>query len=230
LKPFIIKDNKILRLRVSGLAQAVYCGKRAKISLFYKPEIKSRKEYKAISIGKKLHKIYEGMMRNLSFDRILVKYKLRWAFRIFERQVRDTNILIVGKPDDLRVLMIKENGEIKKYTMLIEVKTTNRRVWKKEILMAIKQLQLYMWLLKEELDKIGFPLWKYGLVEYYSQKTGDLLKRISVEYDDNIEEWIKYVVNSFKGEQYINVPIDKSLCKHCYDSIKEICEWYQMMK
>ncbi|MGB9855838.1 MAG: CRISPR-associated protein Cas4 [Caldisericum exile] len=227
---YVVPEDKLFRVRVSGLAQYVYCGKKSKIVLFNKPEIADAKSRKAVSIGIKLHKMYETMMRNLSFDRALVRFKLKWNYRNFEKQVKDTNILVTGHPDDIRVLRITENGKAVKYAALIEVKTTSRKLWKREVLVGIKQLQLYMWLLKEELDKIGFPLWKYGILEYYSQRTGDLIKRVSVEYDDNIEEWIKYVVDSFKGKKPLNIPRDISTCKHCYGNIKEKCEYWSMMK
>jgi hypothetical protein len=205
----------------------MFCPKRSKIQLFNNPQI-SGKEHGAVSKGIKLHKQYEYMMYNIGFDRTLVKYKLGWTpLKVFEKQVKDTNIIIRGIPDDIRVIRTKDGT---KYTVLIEVKTTGRRMIKREIYVAMKQLQLYMWLLKDKLEQIGFPLWKYGIVEVYSQKTGDLLKRYSVIYDDNIEEWIKHVVKTFTGEQPLKAPYDIHYCRKCPEAIRNVCSWHEMMK
>jgi len=225
---YIIPENKTIYLRVSGLAQYHFCPKRSKIQLFNIPEIHS-KERGAVVKGIKLHQQYEYMMYNMGFDRTLVKYKLGWTpLKVFEKQVPNTNIVVRGKPDDLRIIINKRDG--KKYTVLLELKTTGRKMIRREIYCAMKQLQLYMWLLKEKLEEIGFPLWKYGIVEVYSQKTGELLKRYSVEYDDNIEEWIKHVVKTFTGEEPLNVPENIKYCKKCPQAIKNVCEWYRLMK
>jgi len=225
---YVIPENKTIYLRVSGLATYLFCPKRSKIQLFNNPEIHG-KERGAVVKGIKLHQQYECMMYNMGFDRTLVKYKLGWTpLKVFEKQVPNTNIVIRGKPDDLRTIINKRDG--KKYTVLLELKTTSRKMIRREIYCAMKQLQLYMWLLKDKLEEIGFPLWKYGVVEVYSQRTGELLKRYSVEYDDDIEEWIKHVVKTFTGEESLNIPENIKYCKKCPKAIKNLCNWYEVMK
>jgi hypothetical protein len=51
-----------------------------------------------------------------------------------------------------------------------------------------------------------------------------------VEYDDNIEEWIKHVVKTFTGEEPLNIPENIKYCKKCPQAIKNVCEWYRLMK
>jgi hypothetical protein len=224
---YVIPENKPLYLRVSGLAQYCFCPRRSKIQLFNNP-IVSIKDKGAVSKGIRLHQQYERMMCNVGFDRTLVKYKLGWTpLKVFEKQVKDTNIIIRGIPDDLRVIINKKDNT--KRTVLLELKTTSRKMIKREIYCAMKQLQLYMWLLKEKLEDIGFPLWKYGIVEIYSQ-TGELIKRYSVEYDEYIEDWIKYVVKTFIGEQPLKIPYNTNYCRKCPEAIREKCSWYEMMK
>ena len=65
--------------------------------------------------------------------------------------------------DDLYI--VQENG--KKYVSLIELKTTTKKyMWAGEVKAAIRQLQLYQWLLKEELEAIGYPLYKFFYFTY----------------------------------------------------------------
>jgi hypothetical protein len=98
-------------------------------------------------------------------------------------------------------------------------------MWSSEIASAIMQLQLYMWLMKDELDKQNYPLWKRGYVEIFSQKTGRLLKRVPVEYNNEIEKWILSVRDSFLGLEKVKVP-SLRICKYCPRNIKQVCDWY----
>ena len=204
--------------RVSALSTFEFCPKRSRIELF-----KQSKQYTSIkgksprSIGVRLHYLFSYPFR--SFDRVLVRSRL--GNRVFEKQVE--NIIVRGKYDDLRVVFV----DGKKYTILLELKTTSKKyISTFEIKTAIRQLQLYMWLMKEDLEKLGFPLWKNSVVEIYSQRNGELIKRIPVYYDVNIEEWIKRVRDSIEGLVPIKVPSIK-VCKFCPKSVKSVCNWYQ---
>lgn len=214
-----------MNFRVSAIAQFEVCPKRSKILLLHNPEPKGESS-EAVKEGIRLHEQYPYIVYHFTFDRRLVKYKLGFP-RIFEKKINieGEEHTIRGVPDDIRVLFIPETK--KKYVMIMELKTTTR---KKYILKpAIKQLQIYMWLMKEELERIGFPLWKKGMIEVYSQKTGECIKRISVDYDENIEQWIKQAILGILGLHPVKTPSYKT-CKYCSKNIKEKCDWYKLMK
>lgn len=168
---------------------------------------------------------------NKGFDRVLLRTRLNRKFNEFTKQV--DNIVVIGHYDDLRIINVvtPDMGTIiKKYTSLVEVKTTSKKyMWGAEIRAAVRQLQLYMFLMKEELEKQGFPLWKRGYVEIYSQKTGCLMKRIPVEYDEHVEEWIRHVYKCFAGLEKVSAPIPK-ICKFCPKNIRDSCDWNFLMK
>jgi hypothetical protein len=163
------------------------------------------------------------MLRNLA-----TLYRGRLGF---EKKIEAENkivIIVRGMYDDLRVVRNIKTG--KKYTSLIEVKTTSKKyMWSKEIKAAIRQLQLYMWLLKDTLEKLGYPLWERSYVEIYSQKDGSLLRIIPVKYDYGIENWIRYVVRCFNGLEPVPVPSFK-FCKLCPVNVKTSCDWYKLRK
>ena len=173
---------------------------------------------KPMAVGNRLHYLFSYPLR--SFDRVYLRAKLG-NNRTFQKQV--DNIVVRGRYDDLRVITV----DGKKYTILLEIKTTSKKyIATFEIRAAMRQLQLYMWLMKEDLEKLGFPLWKSGCLEYYSQRNGELLKRVSVPYCDNIEEWIRYVVDCFRGLRSVRPP-DKKICKFCPRRVKAVCPWYK---
>jgi trehalose utilization protein len=98
-------------------------------------------------------------------------------------------------------------------------------MWGVEVQSAVRQLQLYMWLMNEELARLGFPLWKRGYVEIFSQRTGKLMRRVPVYYDPDIENWIRHVVRCFQGLERVHIPY-RGICRFCPRNIKEGCDWY----
>jgi hypothetical protein len=173
----------------------------------------------AIYEGTKLHKMYNHFYRD--FDAVRVRSMLGGYKRIFQKKI-EPNIVVRGEFDNLRV--IRYNN--KKYTILLEAKTTSKKyMWAREVQAATKQLQLYQWLLKEELDKIGYPLWRRGYIEVFSQVDGKLIRRIPVEYDYDIENWIIEVVKQFQGLEKMDVPA-YAYCKLCPRQIREHCSWF----
>lgn len=203
---------------VSKLSHAEICIKRSKLEIFSHYGGSGKSSQYTVT-GDKLH--YQYSYSNKGFDRLRVK--LHFKGQKLRKQVSNTNIVVIGVFDDLRVLLYNTL----KYTSLIELKTTSKKfMWGYEIAAAVKQLQLYMWLMKDELAKFGFPLWKRSYVEVYSQRTGEMIRRIPVEYDEHIEDWIVDVVEKFKGLRLVRVP-DLKICKFCPRTIKVYCSWYQ---
>jgi len=176
---------------------------------------------KPMAVGNRLHYLFSYPLR--SFDRVYLRTKLG-NNRTFEKRV--DNIVVRGRYDDLNVIIVDN----KKYTVLLEIKTTSKKyIATFEIKAAIRQLQLYMWLMKEDLEKLGFPLWENGYVEIYSQRNGELLRKIPVYCYDNIEDWIRYVVECFEGLRPVKPP-DKKICKFCPHRVKAVCPWYKVRK
>ena len=122
------------------------------------------------------------------------------------------------------------SNEVEKLVSFIEVKTTAKKyMWALEIEAAKRQLQIYLWMLKELCEQIGYPLWKRHYLEIFSQNTGVLLKRIAVEYDENIEKWLEGVVLQFLGLAPMTIGPYK-YCQLCPKQIKEQCSYYFMRK
>ena len=214
---------------VSVLALTEFCPIRSKIILLNKNNDFININ-RAMKTGTRMHEIYS--MPNKSFNRMLVKARLRrysrkkYGMDIFSKEIKTKRYIIRvnGAFDDLRIVKVGD----KNYTVLVELYTTSKKyVWTHEIKMKVRQLQIYMWLLKDLLDKVGFPLWKRSYVEIYSQKTGELIKSIPVSYNDNIEEWIKYVSECYEGIRAVRIP-DYKICKHCPRNIRGICSWYRI--
>jgi hypothetical protein len=216
--------------KISTISHTEFCGKRSKIETFSPQLAKiSFGNKSAIAEGNRLHANFSrGMIKYKSFDANLVKSLLSKRIvlssnkhKVFQKQIED--IILKGMYDDLYV--IQENG--KKYVALIELKTTSKKyMWTGEVKAAIRQLQLYQWLLKDELEAIGYPLYKESLLLIYSQNTGEKLREIKVPYDSNIEEWIKDVKAKFLGLSKLTVP-HYSYCKLCPNQIKVACDWYK---
>jgi hypothetical protein len=144
---------------------------------------------------------------------------------VFKKQLGE-DIVIAGMYDSLMVLT--DNG--KKYTILLELKSTTKKGLNTgELRVAIKQLQLYMWLLRENLEEIGYPLFKVSYLEIVSQKDGKFLKRIPVPYDDKIEDWIRNLVNKYRGLEKIDVP-PYAYCKSCLPQVKNMCQYYKIRR
>jgi hypothetical protein len=204
--------KQVYYFRVSSLSHIMFCAKRAKLEIFNNlakiPYVNNPKN--SIVTGNRLHREYSYY--NRSFDRVRVKALL--GDKVFQKELiyGDYKIILRGLYDDLRVITV----DGKKYTVLIELKTTTKKyMWSREVNAAIKQLQLYMYLLKERLEVIGYPLWRRGY----------LMRRIVVEYDDNIEEWIKDAVDKFNGLSKVSIPPYR-YCKLCPTQVKSNCSWY----
>ena len=169
----IIIEKPTIFLRVSSLSHMEFCPKRSKIESFNRIARVNRIDgtfNKAMAEGTRLHKNYSYL--NREFDRDLLVNNILPNTEVYSKQVDD--IQIRGAYDDLRVY----SYDGKKYVSLIELKTTSRTLWSREINSAIRQLELYMWLLKDILESLKFPLWKRSYVEVYSQKDGTLIRRI----------------------------------------------------
>jgi len=215
-------------LPVSKLSRVEVCPKRAKIEIFKTPKIVTTTDTNqgSIAIGNRLHALYSYFQKGFDRERLRRRLYLLSDKGKYKKQL--DNIMVVGVYDDLRIIRDVATG--KKYTVLVEVKTTTMKyMWSREILSGIKQLQLYMWLLKDNLEYLGYPLWKRSYLQIYSQKGGKLMNMIPVEYDDKIEEWIKGVVEGFKGLRPVSVP-PFAYCKRCPVSVKRLCDWYMLRK
>ena len=216
-------------LRVSTLSHVEICSKRSKIESFnHKLARIPYGKKSALAFGKKLHKQYGQYITD--FDREVVKgnlatHKVNRAFqKIIE--LPECTVVVRGDYDDLRVVTY----EMKKLVSFIEVKTTAKKyMWELEVRAAIRQLQIYLWMLKELVEAIGYPLWKRHYLEIFSQNTGRLLKRIPVEYNDGIEEWIITVVHQFLGLAPMSIAPYK-YCLLCPKQVKEQCSYYYMRK
>jgi len=220
----MLKPEPKYKFRVSTLSHVEFCVKRGKIESFNKlPPIRVIDGKGAIIIGNRLHFEYSYAYRD--FDRVLVRNRLGLdKGESMEKQLDD--ILIRGRLDDLNIIRYKD----KKFTSLVEVKTTNKKyLWRRELNTAIRQLELYLWLYRDRLEKIGFPLWKRHYVEIYSQRNGKLIKRVIVYYNERIEEWIRLVVKIFQGLHPMTVS-PFSYCRLCPKQVKERCSWYELRK
>ena len=206
--------------RVSQLAHFAMCAKRSKLELFnqvYKVPVGS----KSIVRGNRMHKIYNTPYK--SFNRQYLLYKLIQLnkYMVFERQV--DNIVVRGSFDDVNVTY--KDG--KQAVSLVEVKTTGKpRLWSPELKCAIRQLQLYIWLMKPVLEKLGYVLSSVHSLEVYSQNSGALLKKIDVYEDLEMETWIRMVVKSFQGLERVTIP-ERWVCKVCPRQVREACNWYE---
>jgi hypothetical protein len=152
-------------------------------------------------------------------------YKVKGAFeKVLE--LPELTVVIRGDYDDLRLL----DSKIGKLVSFIEVKTTGKKyMWSLEVQAAIRQLQIYLWMLKELCAELGYPLNKHHYLEVFSQHTGDRMDRIPVEYDENIVEWITSVVYKFIGLQAMNLAPYR-YCIICPKSVKIDCAYYQLRR
>jgi hypothetical protein len=204
-------------LRVSTLSHLCFCSKRTKIESFTGlGHLSSGKG--TIAKGIKMH--YQYSFYNRDFDRDWVRARL--LVDVAEKTI--DNIVVRGYLDDLNIIHYNN----KKYSSLIELKTTNRKyMWSREIESAIKQLELYMWLYQETLEKLGFPLWRRSYLIIMSQKNGKVLRRVPVTYNYGIEEWIRKAVRMFMGLEKMEVPPLK-YCKLCPNAVRINCSWYKV--
>jgi hypothetical protein len=224
-------ENQHYYFNISILSHSVICDKRFKLESFYGlSKVPSNGQgHNAIKTGNRLHHEYSYFKTDFDRERVkqgLKKYLIKSSrgHDVYSKTFK--NITISGIFDDLQVIMDKG---IKK-TVLIELKTTSKQyMWSREVQAAIKQLELYMWLLKDNLEELEFPLADYGLVKIYSQRTGLLIKRYNVSYNNDIEEWISHVVNKVNGLEKVEIPAYE-YCKHCPSHIVKACDWNRMRK
>jgi hypothetical protein len=176
--------------------------------------------------GSHMHKQYSEPIK--SFDRDLLIYRIEplKVYYAFQRSLN--NNVIRGLPDDWRVLLNPRTQE--KFVSIIEIKTTNfDRLWSAEENAAVFQLQLYIWLMKPLLENLGYQLWKRHYLEEYSQKTGRLIKRVAVEENPGMDEFLRYIFNCFIGLDKMSPP-QFYVCRRCPKNIREECNWHGMMK
>jgi CRISPR/Cas system-associated exonuclease Cas4 (RecB family) len=213
-------SSPFFKFRVSTLSHYCFCAKRCKLETFQKFSFYNQSDYcfnpSSISRGNRMHYQYSYPLK--SFDRQLFLSQLP---EVLQGQV--DNIIVRGKLDDVRVLFNPDSQE--RFVSIIELKTTSKpRMWNVEIESAIFQLQLYIWLVK----KLMRPCWKLHkrhYLEIYSQRTGQLMKRIPVEEDPNIEDKIRYIVRAFQGLEKVQFP-HRSTCRLCPKFIRSNCDWY----
>lgn len=217
--------RNVMKVRVSDLAQFASCPKRSKLQGLRQTGKVNRT--KALRKGTDMHFKYSVPFK--SFDRRLLRYKLKWDVEghVFTRELDD--IEIRGIPDDYRVLCHygKFKQLLEKTVSIIEVKTTSmERLWKNEEDVAVLQLQIYVWLMQPYVEKLGYKLHNRHYVEIYSQKDGHLIKRILVRALPNTEKKIQYIIDAWRGVNPMTYP-PSWVCKKCPKSIKENCSRYK---
>ena len=221
-----MQNNTTVFLKASSLSHYMVCPKRSKLESFFKIA-NYRPTTGAIHRGNRFHYIYSYMLRDFDRDLLMESYKLK--YRKYSRSLKMDNltVIVIGKLDDLVILRYHD----KKYSVIKELFTTGKEYpWSTDILMKSTQLKLYCWMYGPLLKYLGYPLWKRSYVEVYSQKSGTLLRRVAVEYNEEVEkeleEWIKYVVRSFQGIERMKVPHQK-ICKSCPKIVRLLCNWYK---
>jgi len=208
--------------RVSQLAHFSFCPKRAKIEIFEHPDWGPyQAKHKDMAKGSEMHAEYSAPYK--SWDRRLLRYQLDCeGGPIFHKQV--DNITIRGQYDDLRIL--SNNRDHKKLVSFVELKTTRKGfLFPSELESAIFQLQIYVWLMKD-LIKEPYVLHKRHYLEIISQQTGQLIKRIPVYEDPDIEDKIRFILRVFMGLEEVKRP-PRHCCKHCPRPITDKCTWYK---
>jgi len=214
-----------LFFKVSILSHNELCDNRSRLETFYPKNSKFSKKGKgAIAEGNKLHFLYSSI--STDFEREVVKANLDKFtklsgnhHKIFSKRYKDVEI--TGMYDDLQIIT---QGE-KTFTSLLELKTTSKPYMSfRDIRVAIRQLQLYMWLLKDLLEELGYPLWQYGYVEVFSQKTYKKLRSFPVKYDPHIEEWLDNVIEKLKGRTRLVGPTSLKICFSC--PMRDSCNLY----
>lgn len=210
--------------RASKISHYAICNKRAKLESWrYLPWDTIEKGSHALSKGNELHFNYSVPYK--SFDRLLLREQLLRDYGpVFQKQV--DNIVVRGSYDDLRVLSTPTG----KAVSIIELKTTSKpRLWQAEIESAKFQLQIYVWLMREAIEKLGWKMHTHHYVEEVDQKTGRLTARHVVCEDPDIEEKLKFILKVFQGLERAEVPPDW-ICKSCPRHVKKECDWYAMRK
>ena len=163
-----------------------------------------------------------------SHDRLKVLYQLKYGFKLpYTRSIG--NIEVRGVFDNLRVVWNPKTKQ--KYVSFVEYKTTSRIMWRPEIEASLFQLETYIWIMKPYIEKLGWKLHSRHYLEIYSQKTGELMKRIMVETPNDIdmEEGIEYIIRVLRGQEAMGMPY-KSICRICPKYCKCNCDYYKETK
>ena len=218
-------SKPFLYLRCSSLSHVDFCPIRSKAETFSKMARTVRPDGSknhAMITGTKMHA--EKSFGLYDWERDHIVYGLMPKEHTYTRYLETPNldIFVRGAYDDLRVIRYHDE----KYISFIEMKTTFKKyMWEREIKAAVRQLQLYMWMFKEEVESLGYKLWKRSYVEIYSQKTGLLMKRVPVYYDEHIEDWVINCVEMFQGlAPMIIAPY--AYCRICPIQVKKNCSYY----
>jgi hypothetical protein len=217
----VVQKIPIIRVRVSTLCKFDFCPKRARIELFCGHQLinYSNGGNDSMKRGSIFHFQYSCPYK--SFDRRLLRYQLEQKYgKVFEKTV--DNLVIRGSYDDVRVLFNPISRA--KVVSLIEVKTTyKQRMWNCEIDSATMQLQLYIWLMKEAIESLGWTLHSRHYLEIFSQKTNRLIKRIVVYEEPAMEERIRHIMKVWQGVEPLRYP-PESTCKICPKNCKTVCD------
>ena len=169
--------------------------------------------------GTKLHKLFSIGNRGFHHDRLVQNLMPNTA--TYTKQI--DNIVVTGAYDDLKVNV----RDAIRTTSIIELKTTTKKVLLAgEINCAIRQLKLYMWLLKDNLAILNYPLDTYSYVYLLDQKTRSITTTIPVMYDDGIEDWIRSVTSIIKDLNRAK-PSSYVYCRACPIQTREMCYVYQ---
>ena len=207
----------MLRVRVSSLARAASCQRRARIEGLRL--VKENQGSNYMAKGNKMHKQfsfpYGSGERRFFRSQLYGKYG-----QVFTRTLDD--IELAGRPDDFKV----EVKDGKFLVSIIEVKTTSKpRLWFDEINMARLQLQLYIYLMEPYIKGLEteehYEIGNDHEILVYSQKTGQLIKRVPVVEDWEITEKIKHVIKSWREGPLTYPP--RWICKGCPKVIKNRC-------
>lgn len=155
------KVDSMLKISVSKIAHWIVFGPQ---------EFKASKEVR--KEANDLHKDFGNKFGTI-FPEKLHK-RLRFLSRI------TGNIIVVGRLDGLRV----EGNTVQ----LVEFKTVKGlEVWEKVIEVGSIQLQLYIWLVKPQLEQLGLSIAKVHSLEIISRETREVIEKIEVKEDPEIE-------------------------------------------
>ncbi len=209
LSPLLYKSNqdKIqYHFSVSKFSQIEICPIRARLAVIH--HVKSDSP-NAASQGTKLHNIMTFVPDNL--DREILNNKMKGY--LFGRTIDD--VQLKGRFDDLYVT----SGKI---VHLCELRTTTMKYLPSKFIEAkVFQLMCYMWIYEPAIVQLGYKLGE-GYVGVYSQQTGELLKKVTVEPNPNIEKDILHRRDILLGLNREQLP-PESYCLHCGKEYKIKC-------
>lgn len=216
------------RFKVSQFCHYAFCPKRCKIELFNQL-INSwdGQTNKAMVKGTEMHSSYNSWAK--SFDRMQILYDLKYSAKLpYTRGfiTPEYSVQMRGLFDDIRVIRDTHSNE--KLVSFVELKTTSKqRMWSCEVDSAILQLQIYLWIMRPYIERLGWQMHSRHYVEIFSQRSGRLIKRITVYEDPDMQERICYILRAFQGLEKVQFPSKSSVCRICPKYIKSECDWFQ---